>query len=130
MWRSININKNLIKAETKKAVLISMPHNSKYDGYVFWHTSKLVRQGRHSAAVSISYMEDFTFTLKKYGKGKHNSRDVINEEVIGVKEFEKVFNVINENITSHTVENPFETHKPQELAATEVTADESLIDDE
>lgn len=34
-WKSININTNQIKANTGKAILLAMPHNSDYDGYVY-----------------------------------------------------------------------------------------------
>lgn len=127
MWKNININSNNIKTETFKAVLIKMPHNSKYDGYVFWHPSKLVRSGNHSAVLSIAYTEDFIFNLKKYGKGKYNSRKVIDEKEITVEDFEDAFGLINKTITA---KNPYETHKPIELKAEKVAADESLIDNE
>lgn len=45
MWKNVNANVNQIKTETEKAVLINCPHNSKYDGYSYWHSSKLVREG-------------------------------------------------------------------------------------
>lgn len=130
MWRSININKQNIKAETDKAVLIACPHNSEYDGYCFWHSSKLVREGRNSNAVQISYTEDFTFYLKKYGKGKYNSRDVIDEVQLGYDELEEIFGVMNENISAPAYKSDYETHKPAEVAAVEQTADESLVDNE
>lgn len=130
MWRSININKQNIKAETGKAVLIALPHNSDYDGYCFWHSSKLVREGRNSNAVQISYTEDFTFYLKKYGKGKYNSRDVIDEVQLRYDELEEIFGVMNENISAPAHKSYYETHKPAEIKATEQTADESLIDNE
>lgn len=130
MWRSININKQNIKAETDKAVLIALPHNSDYDGWCFWHSSKLVREGRNSNAVTISYTEDFTFYLKKYGKGKYNSRDVIDEAQLGYDELEEIFGVMNENISAPAYKSDYETHKPAKVEATEQTADESLIDNE
>lgn len=129
-WKNININKNQIKADTGKAVLIALPHNSKYDGFSFWHPSKLVRNGRHSAAVSIGYTNDFTFTLKKYGNGKYNGRDVIAEKVISVEEFENAYGVENENITEKNIKNPYETHKPQEVEAIENNAIKELQDNE
>lgn len=128
MWRSININKQNIKAETGKAVLIACPHNSDYDGYCFWHPSKLVRDGRHSNAVSISYTEDFTFYLKKYGKGQYNRNEVIDEIQLGYDELEEVFGVMNENISAPIIKNPFETHKPVAVAPEHTDADESLLD--
>lgn len=130
MWRSININKQNIKAETGKAVLIALPHNSDYDGWCFWHSSKLVREGRNSNAVTISYTEDFTFYLKKYGKGKYNSRDVIDEAQLGYDELEEIFGVMNENISAPAYKSDYETHKPAEVAAVEQTADESLVDND
>lgn len=98
MWKTLNINKNNIITETDRAVLIACPHASDYDGYSFWHPSKLVRNGRHRAAVSISYTEEFTFRLKKYGKGKYNSREVLDEVQLGYDEIEDVFGVIDDCI--------------------------------
>lgn len=129
-WKNININTNQIKADTGKAVLIAMPHNSNYDGYSFWHTSKLIRSGRHSAAVSLGYTDDFTFTLKKYGKGRYNSREVIDEKVIDVEEFENAFGVVNKNIPERVYKNPYETHKPQTVEAIEDNTIKELQDNE
>lgn len=56
-WKNINISKNNIDTETARSVLIKMPHNSEYDGYKFWHPSKLVRNGRNSNSVSINILE-------------------------------------------------------------------------
>ncbi len=98
IWKSIQINNQNIKAETSKSVLIQMPHNSDYDGYSFWHLAKLVRTGKHSYAKSLSYNDEFTFRLIKYGNGKHNKFDIIDEEEIGVDQFEEAFGIMNENI--------------------------------
>lgn len=100
MWKNININKQNIKADTGRAILINCSHKSEYDGWSFWHPAKLVRDGKHSNAVSISYTDDFTFNLKKYGNGKWNKNTIIDEKVIGVEEFEKAFGVMDENITA------------------------------
>lgn len=129
MWRKININSQNIKARTGKAVLIAMPHNSEFDGFCFWHPSKLVRDGEHSSAVSISYTEDFVFRLKKYGKGKYNSCEVIDEVPLAYDEIEEIFGTMNENIVAPTHKSSYETHKPKEVAAIERAADASLIDD-
>lgn len=125
MWRSIQVNKQNIKRETGKAVLIACPHNSDYDGYCFWHSAKLIRDGKHSNAVSISYTEEFTFCLKKYGKGGN----ILNEVELGYDEIEEVFGVMNENITAKQFKSDYETHKPAKVAAVKVEVDESLIDD-
>ncbi len=104
-WKNININIQNIKADTGKAVLIAMPHNSDYDGFEFWHPKKLVRSGKHSYAVSIGYTDEFTFKLKKYGKGKWNRNEVIDEQEIDVEEFEMSFGVMDENITAPKQDN-------------------------
>ena len=44
MWHKITISANSIEASTDKAVLIKMKHKSNYDGFVFWHPKKLVRE--------------------------------------------------------------------------------------
>ena len=126
MWRNLDINKNLIKAETGRAVLIALPHNSDYDGYAFWHPAKLVREGKHTAAVSIGYTEDFIFNLKKYGK----ENAVLDTTFLSYDELEDVFGVVNDNISAPRKTNVFETHKPQSVEAVESEADESLIDNE
>ena len=97
-WSSININRNLIKYSTEKAVLIACPHSSVYDGYCFWHPKKLVRRGRNREAVSISYTNDFTFRLIKYGKGQYNRDEIIDELQIGSIQFNEVFTAIGEKI--------------------------------
>ena len=106
-----------------------MPHSSSYDGYVFWHPSKLVRDGRNSASVSIGYNDEFKFHLKKYGKGKTNYKDVLDEVELDSSEFEEEFDIINENITAPTYKNDYETHKPTELKAEKVEALEELKDE-
>lgn len=99
-WKSIQINKQNIKAETSNAMLIAMPHNSKYNGYEFWHSIKLIREGKNSNAISVSYNDGFKFKLKKYGKGNYNKFDVIDEDEIDTNDFEQAFDIMNENITS------------------------------
>lgn len=130
MWRSIQINKQNIIAETGKAILIACPHNSDFDGFTFWHSSKLVREGKHHGAVSISYTDEFTFNLKKYDNGKRKTRKVVDEAYLNYNELEEIFCVMNENITAPKEKNPYETHKPRPIEAVAATADASLIDDD
>lgn len=105
MWKNIQINKQNIQHDTGRTVLINCPHKSNYDGYSFWHPSKLIRDGKHSYAVSLSYTKEFKFKLLKYGKGKWNSKQVISEKEIDVEEFEEMFGVMNENITAPKKDN-------------------------
>lgn len=105
MWTNININKNLIKMETERAILINCPHSSNYDGYSFWHPKKLIREGRNSASFSIGLNETFTFHLIKKGNGKHNFNEIISEEDISVLEFEEMFTIIDENIVAPKIDD-------------------------
>lgn len=130
MWKSININKQNIRTETGKAVLIACPHKSEFDGFAFWHPAKLVRVGRHRGAVSVSYTEDFTFYLKKYGQGRYNQYDVIDEVPVGADEIEEIFRVMDDNISAPNEKNPYETHKPAAVEAVKTEADASLIENE
>lgn len=81
MWHKIKISVNSIEASTDKAVLIKMRRNSNYDGFVFWHPAKLVRE--EGKDYTFSFNDEFKFNLKKYGQGKWNSRDVVREETVG-----------------------------------------------
>lgn len=91
MWKNIEINVQNIETDTGKATLIKMPNKSNYAGYKFWHPSKLIRYGSNSYARSIGYTDEFTFKLKKFGNGKYNKFDVIDEIEIDIKEFENAF---------------------------------------
>lgn len=115
MWKNININRQNIKTETSKSVLIQMPHNSNYDGYSFWYPAKLVRNGKNSNAISVAYNDEFVFRLKKYGNGKYNKFDVIDEEEIDVEEFEEAFGVMNDNIRGKDEESYLIIEEPQKL---------------
>lgn len=111
-WKSININANQVKAETCRSVLINMPHGSDYDGWCFWHPAKLVREGRHSAALSLSYTDEFVFRLKKYGHGRYDWNEVLAEKEIGPEELEAAFCKTDGNIRAPEPKNPYETHRP------------------
>ena len=94
-WKTIKFNVQNIQYETAKAVLIKMPNNSDYKGYVFWLPSKLVRViGGNGYQCSFSYTEAFEFNLKK------TSRDgkVLDEVVLSASEMEEAFEVVNEAI--------------------------------
>ena len=121
---TVDFYENQIKTTSARAVCISCPHSSRYDGYSFWVPSAFVRKGRNAAMMSLSFPSDFVFHLKKTGNGRYNRFQVVADIKLQGRDIYDVFGEPAERL------NPFETHKPQELAATEVTADESLIDDE
>ena len=81
-WKHVAIAENMLRRRTDKAVLIAMPCKSEYSGFMFWHPAKLVR------GTSISYTDEFVFRLKKYGRGKYNSFEVVSEMEITTSEFE------------------------------------------
>lgn len=124
MWRRLTINKQNIIAETGKAVRIACPHKSDFDGYSFWHPAKLVRDGSYLNTVSISYTEEFVFRLKKYGKGKYNSREVLDEVQFAYDEIEEVFQCMD---AGDDFSEPV-IYTPEPLEPEHATADESLID--
>lgn len=127
IWKSININIQNIKHKTGRAVLFNCPKNSNYAGYSFWHPAKLVRPGKHSYAVSVSYTNDFTFKLVKYGSGKTTKFKVIAETAITVEEFEEMFEVMNENITAPKEEEAYlKVEEPEALELGEVKVPDCL----
>lgn len=97
-WNNINISKNKIIMENDKMILISMPSNNRFNGYSFWHLKKLVRSGRNKGSISIGFTNDFIFRLRKYGKGKYNKNDVIDEVEVNSFEIEKAFEKSDGNI--------------------------------
>lgn len=99
LWKSIQINKQNIKADTDKATLIAMPHNSDYNGFKFWFPNKLISSGKYANTISIAYNDGFIFNLKKYGKGKFNKNKIIEEKQISYEEFEEAFTSMNKNIS-------------------------------
>lgn len=105
MWKTIQINKQNLKVDTGKAILIQMPHKSMYDGYSFWYSSKLVREGLHSYSLALNYKNEYVIRLIKYGKGKYNKYCVLDEKEINIEEFEEAFGVMNENIIGSKKDN-------------------------
>lgn len=74
----MRISTNFIIRETGRATLFKMPHNSDFDGFQFWFPSKLVK-GESKQMVTLSFSDNFNFNLKKYGKGKYNKFEVVDE---------------------------------------------------
>ena len=128
-WKSVNINLQNIKTETSKAFLFKCPKKSDYSGYCFWHPAKLVRAGRNDNAVKVSYNDEFRFNLKKYGNGRYNRFDVVDEIEINAKTFESMFGVMDSNIRSKTPKDEYETRKPLPVEPVEATVNEALVDE-
>ena len=128
MWKNIEINTNQIEHDTGRASLIKCPNKSCYKGYMFWHPSKLIRSGKHSASVSLGYTEEFTFTLKKYGNGKHNKSEVLDEVIINYEEFEDMFDETNNNIRAKEIdtESFLEINEPTKIEVENVEVNSCL----
>lgn len=125
MWKNIEINLQNVESNNGKSALIKMPNKSEYAGYKFWHPSKLVRSGSNGYAVSLGYTDEFKFKLKKYGNGRYNKFDVINEIEIGVEEFEKAFNCMEDCTRSKNDESYLIVQEPEKIDK-EVEVDEEL----
>lgn len=130
-WKKVQISRQNIQAEAARAVLIKMPRKSEYKGYVFWHPSKLVREGKNSNALSLSYTNEFIFRLMKYGGGQYNKYEIIDVQELDSYDFEKAFRTMDENTTGPgdnddsylIVDEPERIHR-------EVTIDDELINRE
>lgn len=88
MWKKIKVNIQNIKHETDKAMLIAMPHSSDYDGFTFWISKKLVRDGSNDFEMLVSINEDMTFNLKRTSEKTHK---VLDEKEVGCDELIEAF---------------------------------------
>lgn len=129
-WKKIAFNVQNIQHETMNGVLIAMPHSSDHDGYKFWTSQKLVRQGRHSYERFLSVNEDMTFKLIKNGKGKFNKFEVIASKEITADELAEAFGGYVEKApyTPYAAPEKEEIiyHKPSPLETVKIDADPSL----
>ena len=126
MWKNIEINIQNIEYDSGKATLIKMPNKSKYGGYKFWHPSKLIRTGSNNYAARLGYTDEFTFKLKKYGNGKYNSNEVINEIEIDVEEFEEVFECMEDCTRAKQKEETYLIVEEPEKLEIEIEIEEEL----
>ena len=126
MWKNVQINIQNIVHETGRATLFKCPKKSKYNGLMFWHPSKLVREGSHSYAVKVSYTEDWNFKL--FSKDKRGNTTY--EIEISVEDFEECFGVMSKNITQYDDmydEAFLNVKEPSKVDDVDVEIDECLL---
>lgn len=99
-WKNINIMKTNVEVYTEKATLINMPKKGNYSGFSFWHPSKLIHRGRHAAALSLGYTDDFKFKLRRYKKDNKGQRFLDSEIEISAAELEIELETMDENIVA------------------------------
>lgn len=124
-WCKIAINRQNIIADTGKAVLIALPHKSKYRGYAFWHPAKLVRNNWCSDKMSFSCTPAFSFWLKKYAVHGY-TEDAQDDFTVSYDDINEAFGFLD---SADDFREP-EIYTPVPLEPEHAEADESLIDDE
>ncbi len=90
-WLKIALNRNQIEGSTPKALLLKMPNKSDYEGFIFWIPAKLVHFAKNDWDCIASFTPDFAFIVKKYGKGKYNSQQVLDEKKLTGKQMFSVW---------------------------------------
>lgn len=87
MWNTIQANRNLIQAQTDKAVLIKLPKTD----WMFWHPAKCVRlEGKGGYLLKISYTSEFKIKLFRQGKGW--DKKILAEKIVSGDELQALFN--------------------------------------
>jgi len=110
MWKKIYFNSLNVETETNNAVLIKMPNNSQYKGFVFWHPKKLVRhEGGKGYHLSFSFTDSFEFKLVSYGKGRYNKREILKERTLTANQMLEAFGV-QDNVIKSAVEQENESY--------------------
>lgn len=88
MWNQVKVNIQNIKHSTEKAVLIALPHKSNFDGFEFWVSKKLIRNGSHSYEVALSVNDEMTFNIKRVSQKTYK---VLAEKTISAAELIEAF---------------------------------------
>lgn len=82
MYTTFIINKNMIQHETTNALLAKLPQTD----WKVWLSKKFLRRGTHSANLSVSVDEEYSFEIFRSGKGKYNFTKKIDSRQITGKE--------------------------------------------
>lgn len=132
VWKKIAFNVQNVQHATESGVLIALPHSSDFDGFKFWVSKKLVREGRNSFEHFLSVKDDMVFKLIKTGKGRYNKKEVIDIKEITADELAEAFSGYVSDAPVYTCEVDFDKeevihHVPEALESVEVEADAELV---
>lgn len=131
-WRKVAVNAQNVEYTTERAAKIKLPHSSDHDGYSVWVSLKLLRSGRHSYEYMLSVKGDMEFSLKKYGQGQYNKREVLAEKTISAEEMSAAFGGWVEDAPRHSkpAVDPDKVeivkHEPERLEPVQIEADPEL----
>lgn len=119
MWQTIYIHDTNVELITDWSILIKFPKKSSLNGYYCYVSKKLIREGKHSASIGISFSDDFKFKVFTYigkSRAKENEHEITAEEfrdmfsggdIRGKKEVEGRI-VLGDKIIQHHIPKPFE----------------------
>lgn len=91
IWTKVSVNGQNVVYSNDRSLKIKFPHKSDLDGFCFWISRKLVRQGRHSYELLMSIPSDFKGKAQKMGQGRFNRSTVIAEKPVGAADIIAAF---------------------------------------
>lgn len=123
-WKSIIFKEKFVKKSGEKASLIICPYQSKYEGYSFWHPTKLIYTTNKPGILTLRYTDEFEFRLTKCGYFGNKVGDPMKVTAAEIAALDWGSDVDESEL------NPYETHKPEPLKPIKnPTALEELLDD-
>lgn len=100
MWLKLRINKQNVDI-FDNFVKINCPHNSKFNGYYFFYSQKLINF--IDSSIELLYKDDFIFRLKKKGNGRYNKNKVVEEIEIDANTIEEIFDCMQTKDSSYLI---------------------------
>jgi hypothetical protein len=105
-----------------------MPHSSKYDGYQFWISKKLVWAGKHKYEVAVSVNDTMKFSLKRVSPKTYKMLD---EKIVTTKDLIETFGEFTEKLVDKYDADDFREvtieHIPEKMPIEKVVIDETLV---
>lgn len=88
-WIYIRVPQDAFVASSRKSYKIAMPHNCDLRGYCIWFPRKLTI-GNDDLIDQIYFNKSYTFRALKYGQGKFNRYEVLDERMISGEELAEI----------------------------------------